>query len=78
MTPISGDHKGGENVTIEGKGFGTDMNNVKVYIGQNKCEVNSLTDDKLICLTSANQEKTNNQLGKNVVVLKGSKKIENH
>ena len=65
-------------MNIDGKGFGTNKTDIKVYIGMNPCKVKSVVDDKVVCTTSSNKEKKNNQLGKKVTVLKGSQKIENH
>jgi len=60
MSPISGDNKGNEDVTIEGKGFGANKDDVKVFIGRNKCDVKSVVDDKVVCKTSTNKEKIDN------------------
>ena len=52
MTPLSGSIFGGTTVTLRGNGFGTDSDMVKVKMGNRSCEVNTVTDEQIECVTT--------------------------
>ena len=38
---------------IQGSGFGTDLNQVAVALGDRSCDLTSLTNDDILCVTSS-------------------------
>lgn len=70
-----GQKKGGEDIIIKGKGFGTDQTKVKVFIGENPCQLLSMTDLEMTCKTQKNTGSSRHK--KEVTVLKDSQKIRN-
>ena len=47
--PLRGSLQGGTRLTVSGVGFGTDDSLVSVEVGDFVCDIQSLTDSKIIC-----------------------------
>ena len=43
---------GGQVLRIQGSGFGTDLDLVAVALGDRSCDLISLTNDEILCVTS--------------------------
>lgn len=51
MEPTKGSMMGGTRVTILGSGFGTTKAVVKVKMGDSECKIESLADEKIVCMS---------------------------
>ena len=51
VKPLASSTSGGATLTINGRGFGTDMDLVEVTIGDRPCLVQSLTNKQITCIT---------------------------
>ena len=49
--PSHGSKEGGTTLTIKGKFFGKDANKINVRVGGVECEVQSVVDDTIECIT---------------------------
>ncbi len=54
VTPPTGSIQGGTEVTISGRGFGGNLDDVSVIIGSD-CDVQSLSYSEIVCITSASE-----------------------
>ena len=63
ITPDTGSLAGGSLVTITGDGFGTSLTQTNISFGDVNCEVQSVSDTKVECVTRAHYEviKVDNQ-----------------
>ena len=50
--PLSGSLKGGTRLTITGTGFGNVSSRVEVDVGDVRCDVESVTNTKIVCLVT--------------------------
>ena len=52
MEPTSGSMEGGTLLTITGKFFGNNKENVKVTVAGSPCMVQSVTSERITCITT--------------------------
>ena len=60
---------GGVSITLTGKNFATDVNNVKVRVGETPCQVSSVSETQIECVTGST--KTTNMAARVVVEITG-------